>query len=284
MSILATIATGKKAASELKCLLLTLEIFEAGASLYVFTDSETAPLLPTSSRIRIHVKEALNHYAGKSRADMEAMPGRIYKSLFTDYTMEKANVLKWGMDMAGDEEIAKRGIWFLDADICLFAPLPTYMSPKTLALSPHYIRSADERKYGHFNAGMIWIRTISHIEIWKWAALQTRFYEQAALEDVWIKCSEQERSEMPPQVNLGWWRHGQSVESPPEIEKRLGFQRQSGCMGLKYEGYILQSVHTHWNEPSAFNTWIRSALQKIQKTHEPAKRFLQAISILEKNI
>jgi hypothetical protein len=273
MTVIATIATGKKAAAELKCLLLTLELFEPGATLYVYTDNETSHLIPTSS-IRILKREAMNAYSGKSRPEMEALSGIRYKNLFTDFTMEKAKVLKWAL------EDSKEGVWFLDADVALFAPLPVFESPKTLVLSPHYIRTADERKYGHFNAGMIWIAAQRHLDIWERAALQTRFYEQAALEDVWTMCSEAERVEMPPQVNLGWWRHGQSVESPPEIEKKLGFQRQPGCMGLKYEGYILQSVHTHWYEASPFNAWIRGALQKIQKTHEPARRFLHAIQAL----
>lgn len=281
MSIIATIATGKRAAAELKCLLLTLELFERDVDLYVYTDALTKPILPTSSLIRIHIQEALNHYSGKSRAEMEALPGRIYGSLFTDFTMEKANVLKWALVLE-ERNGKKGGIWFLDADVCLFGPLPVFMAPKTLALSPHYIRTADERKYGHFNAGMIWLSSQAHLDSWKRAALHSRFYEQAALEDVWMQCPEAERVEMSTQVNLGWWRHGQSAESPPEIEKKLGFQRQPGCMGLKYDGYILQSVHTHWNEPSLFNAWIKGALLKIQKTHEPARRFLQALGPLEK--
>lgn len=277
MTVIATIATGKKAAAELKCLILTLELFEPGSTLYVYTDAETSPLIPTSSSTRILKREAMNAYAGKTRSDMEALGGIRYKNLFTDFTMEKAKVLKWALNECKEPQ---NGVWFLDADIALFAPLPVFVAPKTLALSPHYIRAADERKYGHFNAGMIWIAAQKHLDIWEHAALHTRFYEQAALEDVWTLCPEAERVEMPPQVNLGWWRHGQSVESPPEIEKKLGFQRQAGCMGLKYDGYILQSVHTHWYETSPFNTWIRAALQKIQKTHEPARRFLHAIQAL----
>lgn len=282
MSILATIATGKRAAAELKCLVQTLEMFESGASLYIFTDSETMTFIPTSSVIYIQKREAMNKYKGKTRSDMEALSGNLYNSLFTDYTMEKAALLEWVFQSTNDAY--KKGVWFLDADIVLFAPLPIYTEPKTLGLSPHYIRPGDEKKFGHFNAGMIWIRNPSHIINWRKAARLSRFYEQAALEDVWNLCPEEQRLEMPPQMNVGWWRHGQSVESPPEIEKKLGFQRQSGCMGLKYDEFILQSVHTHWYEKSLFNAWIRNALQKIQKTHEPAKQFLHALVILEKSI
>lgn len=282
MSIVATIATGARAAAELKCLVLTLEMFEPGASLYVFTDSATNSLIPTSYSIRIHKHEAMNTYLGKTRQEMEALPGKLYLSMWTDFMVEKIKVMEWALENSKDA--IKKGVWFLDADISLFARLPVFEAPKTLILSPHYIRLADERKFGHFNGGMIWTTSQKHLDVWRQATLQSRFYEQAALEDVWIACPEEERAELPPQVNLGWWRHGQSTESPPEIEKKLGFQRQSGCMGLKYDGYILQSVHTHWNERSLFNNWIRSALKKIQNTHEPARRFLHAIAVFDKRI
>jgi hypothetical protein len=282
MSLITTIATGKKSAAELKCLIQTLEMFESGASLYIFTDSETAPIIPASTLIRIQKLPCLDEFSGKTRAEMEALPGKNYKSMWSEFMIQKAFVLKWALEDA--EQASKKGVWFLDSDIALFAPLPVYAAPKTLALSPHYIRPADERKFGHFNGGMLWIRDVKHLDDWKWATLSSRFYEQSALEDVWNVCPSDQRIEMPPQVNLGWWRHGQSVEAPPEIEKKLGFQRQPGCMGLKYEGFILQSVHTHWYEQSLFNAWIRNALQKIQKTHDPAKRFLQALTVLEKSI
>lgn len=282
MTIIATIATGPRAAAELKCLVFTLEMFEPGASLYVYTDSATNNLIPISSSICIHKRAALDAYTEKCRQEMEALPGKLYKSMWADFMTEKIKVMEWALTDA--EHANKKGVWFLDADISLFAPMPVFCAPKTLVLSPHYIRPGDERKFGHFNGGMVWTTSITHLENWRQATFQSRFYEQAALENVWNMCPEVERAKLATQMNLGWWRHGQSVETPPEIEKKLGFQRQAGCMGLKYDSYILQSVHTHWNEPSLFNVWIRNALQRIQKTHEPARRFLQALSVFDKHI
>lgn len=276
MTLIATIATGKRSAKEVTLLVRTLELFQKDAELFILTDSETQPLLPTSSLIHIRLRSSLDAYSGKSRSDMEALSGRKYSSLFTDFTMEKATVLDW-IFAEQPEKAQQSGVWFLDADIALFAPLPVYQAPLTLSLSPHYIRAADERRFGHFNAGMIWLRDTKHLDIWRKATHSSRFFEQASLESVWSSCPEEERQEMPTQMNLGWWRHGQSAEAPSTIEKKLGFQRSSGCMGLKYDGGILQSIHTHWSESSAFNTWIKGALLKVQKSHEPAKKFLQVL-------
>ncbi len=275
MTLIATIATGKQSAKEVALLVKTVELFEPSASIFIFTDSETQPLLPTSSILKVQSFSTLNEYSGKTRSDMEALSGKMYPTLWHDFMIEKATAMKWIFQ--NEPEKAREGVWFLDADIALFAPLPRFEEKKTLALSPHFIRPTDERRYGHFNGGMVWLRKPDLLDIWRRATYSSRFFEQAALESVWDTCSEGERIEMPTQVNLGWWRHGQSVESPPEIEKKLGFQRVSGCMGLKYDDGVLQSVHTHWNEKSAFNAWIRTALQKIQKSHEPARKFLQAL-------
>ncbi len=276
MHLIATIATGKQAAKEVILLLRTLEMFEPSANVFLFTDSDTAPLLPKTSILRLKILETLNEYSGKTRSDMEALPGKQFPTMFHQYTIEKAAAMKW-IFQNESEKAKEQGVWWLDADISLFAPLPSFTASCQLALSPHFIRAADERRYGHFNSGIIWVRNPDLLDVWRRATYSSRFFEQAALEHVWATCNEQERMEMPIQVNLGWWRHGQSVESPPEIEKKLGFQRAQGCMGLKYDGAILQSVHTHWSEKSAFNTWIRTNLQKIQKSHEPARKFLQAL-------
>ncbi len=276
MPLIATIATGKQAAKELTLLVRTLEMFEPSANVFLFTDSETTPLLPKTSILKMKILDTLNEYSGKTRSDMEALPGKTYPTMWHDFMIEKATAMKW-IFQNESEKAKQEGVWFLDADITLFAPLPCFEGNKTLVLSPHFIRPADERRYGHFNGGMVWLRNPDHLDVWRRATYSSRFFEQAALEHVWTSCSDQERAEMPTQVNLGWWRHGQSVESPPEIEKKLGFQRATGCMGLKYDGGILQSVHTHWSEKSAFNAWIRAALQKIQKSHEPARKFLQVL-------
>jgi hypothetical protein len=81
--------------------------------------------------------------------------------------------------------------------------------------------------------------------------------------------------EFPMQDNFGWWRHLQSADAPPVIEARLGYNRRFPCVGLTYDGAVLRSVHTHWDEASPFNIWMRGRLEFLARSHPPAKILVQ---------
>lgn len=273
--ILATLVTGEKAANELRVFLKSVELFEPHARVFILTDAITAPHLHKPKSLTVKIQVALKKYANLTRSDMEALPGKTYDSLFKDYTMEKATAIE-GAFSAWPTESATTGIWFLDSDITLFAPLPSVSAPYTLAVSPHYIRAVDESKYGRFNAGMIWFKDTSLLPVWRGATHQSRFFEQAALE-VLAEQTGDRCLELPIQDNFGWWRYLQSSIAPPEIEKNLGFHRFPGCAGLKYNGVPLRSVHTHWHESTAFNNWILNSLKRVAPTHPPARELMNSI-------
>jgi hypothetical protein len=192
--------------------------------------------------------------------------------------MEKATIMDWVFTMR--PEAKETGVWFLDADICLLAPLPKLPTGSRIGLSPHYIRAVDEGRYGHYNAGMIWLRDPALLDIWRKAAYGSRFYEQAALEAVGNSVSAEERVEFPIQDNFGWWRYLQSADPPPVIQGRLGYNRALAGCGLTYEGQALRSLHTHWDEASEFNAWMRTKLEFVGKAHAPAKAFLKSLGRL----
>jgi hypothetical protein len=166
------------------------------------------------------------------------------------------------------------GAWFLDADICLFSALPAIPEGKKIALSPHMIRVGDERRFGTYNAGMVWVRDPTLLDKWKGATHSSRFYEQAALEDVAREVAPEELYVLPIQHNFGWWRLDQSADPPPMIQKRLGYKRGLGNVGLSFDGEVLCSIHTHWKDAIPFNQWIRGALEVVARSHPPAKQFL----------
>jgi hypothetical protein len=282
MTFLAAIVTGSKALTEFQLLLHTLEQWVPAAEVFVFTDTPTYKLISSlKSRIRFQTRVTLDEYAGLTRKDMEARDGRRYATLFHDYTMEKAAAMQWVFEERS--AAATQGVWFLDADICLLAPLPTVPTGTSLGLSPHYIRVADEARYGHYNAGMIWVRDSKLLDVWKRMAHGSRFYEQAALEEV-AKVAEAEAEgavyEFPIQDNFGWWRYLQSADAPPVIQERLGYNRRLPCCGLTYEGAVLRSIHTHWDEVSEFNEWMRSRLEFLARSHPPAKQLVQLLQRL----
>jgi len=277
MAHIGLIVTGKEALSDFRIFCKTLEVWHPDATLYIYTDSVT-PIDSVVFKGKKYVKVALDAYKGLTRSDMEARPGVLYDSLFKDYTYEKANVLEWMWTL--NPYLDTTGAWFLDADICHLAPLPPIPETAILALSPHMIRPADERLYGKYNAGFMWFKSKEFLSMWRTFAISSRFFEQAALEDIALLAGSG-LYEFPVQVNFGWWRMVQGTSPPPDVQARFSFNRTDKSIGLRYQDKLVQSVHTHWFQTSGvagyFNQWLRQHLDKF-KTHPPIQRFLRSLA------
>jgi hypothetical protein len=271
MTVITTIVTGEGALKDFRVLLFTLEqYYKDPPTIYVFTDSMTVWKNVTYKGI-LHRKETLDEYQSLNRGQLERIPGRRFKTRWTDFMCEKINVLRW----AFNENPGPEGIWFLDADITLFGPLPSLPEDCDLGLSPHFICSDDEAKYGHYNGGFLWMKNQKFLDVWEEATKTSRFYEQAALEAV--ATTAEHLHEFPIQVNFGWWRLSQSTEDASVIQSQFGFNRNGGGVGLTFRGLALGSVHTHWGEKtdfhtSRFNKLILKFLETLGK-HKPAAEF-----------
>lgn len=277
---IAMIVTGPTALADYKVFVQTLEVWHPDAHLYIYTDSAT-PIDTIKFKGTIHSKKQLDSYAGKTRQQMEQLPGIRYTNLFTDYTYEKASVLEWAIHESG----SPAGVWFLDADISLLAPLPAIPPTATLALSPHYIRPRDEALYGHYNAGFIWMRDGRFLAPWREAGKTSRFFEQVPLETIAAQATQADDGlyEFPIQVNFGWWRMFQGTASSAEIQSKFSFFRQDTSIGIRYDGVPLQSIHTHWYQrdrsiTTTFNTWFNDLLTKF-KSHPPIAAFKRHIAV-----
>ncbi len=271
---IATLATAG-AWKDLETLLWTIRQWHGDAEVFVAADTDIAVKLVGYPSV--HVRTLLDDYKGLTRKDMEAMSGRIFPTRWHDFMMEKAGVIAWALERRCKEEGKggeEEGVWFLDADVCLLAPLVQPKAGLDLCLSPHMIRPVDEARYGRFNGGFLWIRDPGLLSVWKRATFGSRFYEQAALENVWDSVADSKRAELPIQDNFGWWRFLQSTDAPPIIQSRLGFNRIAPGVGLQYDGATLRSIHTHWEEASEFNQWIRGKLEFLARSHAPAKALL----------
>jgi hypothetical protein len=271
------LVSGKEALADYNLFVSTLELWHPNAVLYVFADSET-PVTRAPKAGALHIQPAaLDAYMGKRRAEMEATGGRVYNSLFKDYTYEKARVLEWMFATGG----CSHGAWFMDADILHCAPLPVIPTGASVALSPHAIRAADEARYGRYNAGFLWLKNPTLLEVWKAAGHTSRFFEQAALEQVAL-AAKSTAHEFPPSVNFGWWRMYQSPISPPDQQKKFSVFRAEPGIGLRYDGSPLQSIHTHWyqrdgSSTHAFNKWFVQAAA-ILKAHKPMQQFMRILN------
>ena len=274
------IVTGEDTLKELAFFLHTLEIWHPDARIFIYTDSSTEPRIQKISFSgQIQCKVALDAYSGKNRRVMELLPGKLYNSLWKDYMYEKANVIDWMFSSQCEEN----GVWFMDADITFLAVLPSIPPHAELALSPHYIKERDTSRFGFYNAGFIWMKNPSYLSAWRKAGETSRFFEQSALETIAdIAKEKQTLHEFPMQVNFGWWRMFQSSWSPQTIQSKFAIFRNSNSIGVQFDGYSLQSIHTHWDNKGEhalqeFNLWVRTFLLKFQK-HRPIYKFLSIIS------
>jgi hypothetical protein len=274
--MIVTLATGG-ALKDLQVLLTTIETWYGTScpSVYLYTDDETASKLPFYKG-KLYVKKALNDYTGLNRKQMERIQGKTYKTKWTDFMCEKINALRWAFQ---ETDPGPEGVWFLDADICLFGKLPTVPVGCDLALAPHYIRPGDEAKYGRYNGGFLWMQDPRFLDIWSEATHTSRFFEQAALEA--LALAAKSLYEFPIQNNFGWWRLYQSVAPAEAMVKQFGFNRRSEGIGLTYAGDPLLSVHTHFYEKDdpftkEFNSFLLGLLEKLGK-HKPAQDFLRLV-------
>lgn len=284
--LIAVLITGPAAAKEFQTLLYTLDLWHSGADVFINTDDATATLLEKlrgTTRAQLHIWNGMNAYTGLTRSDMEAMAGETYATRFHDYTMEKCVSIERAF-AAKPVEARQEGVWFLDVDITLLAPLPTELvvgkPDAVLGVSPHLIRPVDEARFGRYNAGFLWFRDTTPIDVWRHATYSSHFFEQASIEAMVHSVGPAGVVEFPAQDNFGWWRYLQSVDAPTIHEARLGFFRSPTSCGLTYGGVTLRSIHTHWAEGGGslscgtFNTWIRGALERVAKSHGPAKALL----------
>lgn len=275
MTLIATLVTGSQALQEFQLLLHTLEQWEPTAQVFVLTDTPTCDLIAAvKTRIRLETRVGLDDYVGLTYKDMEAMDGRKYATRFHDFAIEKATALEWVFE-ARDAAV-KEGVWFLETSICLLAPLPACSG--AMALSPHSIRAVDEAKFGRYNAGMLWVRDKSLLNVWRKAMYSSRFFEQAALEAMASVAAD--LMELPIQNNYGVWNYLQSADPPPIMAACLGYNRTLVGCGLTYDGQVLRSLQTHWNDANDFNEWMRGRLEFVARGHPPAKTLVQHIGRL----
>jgi len=215
-------------------------------TLYIYTTS-AFPKIAYKGRVVLNT--CLDIYSDLTRKKMESMPSQQgLKNYFHDFTLEKCNLMSWAIAEHGD------GVLFCDADICWMGPLPSIPQNTDLALSPHYIRHEDEKKFGTFNAGFLYIKTQAIVERWLLESLLSDFYEQLSLN---VLAKTYAYYTFGPHINYGWWRMFQAPVSPD--------QRKAEWIGLTVKGKSLVCIHTHWKtkDPMTheFNTWILNRIK-----------------------
>jgi hypothetical protein len=171
-----------------------------------------------------------------------------------------------------------KSVFFSDCDICFMGPLPEVPQEYKLALSPHEIRPKDELKFGHFNAGFLWTCEPHMPELWRQASKRSRYYDQAALEEV---CTKLPTYIFDKSINYGWWRMYQAVTPHDKLQAEWTIFRTATTSGIKVKGQHLLSIHTHMLEKRdlitiLFNRFVISKLITLAAgKHKNAQLFLK---------
>ena len=268
-SAIATLATGS-AISDLKLFLFTLELWNAEPpTVYLLCDSVIASQ-NLEYKGTIHMRSSLDSYSGLTRAQMEHAPGKT-QNQWTDFMLEKTTLLKWALSEQPDA-------LFCDSDICFMAPLFEIPDGSTLAVSQHMIRPQDEARFGMYNGGMIWVSEKTQIDLWITATKTSRFFEQAAIEDVAAATPAISLYKIPRQENYGWWRLWQGAKPASELFSEWSMRWRSNNSGIMIGNQPLGSIHTHFGEvrdaaTTEYNKWVLNWLSKLTM-HPPAQRLL----------
>jgi hypothetical protein len=269
---------------DLELFLKTLTLWNANPPpLYVFCTKLVADAIKAFQYPgKIHIKQALQQYEGLSRAAMEQAPSKKgYPNLFYDFTLEKCALLEWSLKSvsAGKKQ---HGVLFCDADLVWMGPLPRLPAGKHLALSHHCIKRVDEMKYGIYNAGCLWTNDAKMPSKWLEASKSSRFFEQAALEELALQYNEDHLFKFGQEVNYGWWRMFQSDDTPQEKQAEWTIKRDKhqGHSGLLVRGEPLVCIHTHFKTEeyvtNLFNSFVKTKLQ-ILKSQEKVRHLLKWI-------
>ena len=261
----------KNAFYDLNVFLFTLQLWnDELPNVYIYCDSFIENYLLTKNvyKGKLFIKNALDSYTSYDRLKMENLQGKEFPTLFGDFVCEKMNLLNWMFE-------TEKSVLFCDADICFLGSLPQVDETKKLILSRHMIRENDEKRFGIYNAGFLYMSDSSIPNKWKNYTYTSKFFEQLSMEDLANEFIDS-LDEFPVQNNYGWWRLFQGKESVTTLQSRWKIKRSENSCGISVEDKPLLSVHTHWktNDTTTemFNRFIMNYLEKVQAFVPKTKR------------
>ncbi len=278
--IVATLAT-KYAFNDLQLFLESLQTFESQnpPDLYIAVDNFVYDKFINDKEFQHNYKGALylirclEPYSVLDRAAMERTPGKTFRTLWEDFMAEKIVLLQKIFLKRTDARI-----YLCDSDIFFLGPLPEVPPNVKTALSPHFIKKIDTDKYGYYNGGFVYTCDSLMPAHWMYACKNSRYYEQAALEDVATYTRTKypgEFYEFPMQVNYGWWRLFQGSLSSDVLLQQWSFDEDSTLTsGIQVEGRPLLCVHTHFYEKKdqvtiVFNNIVKNYLERSKHRKNP---------------
>ena len=287
---IATLAN-RHAIDDLRIFFASLQLWNVNLPpVYMYCCSEVLSYLDKEIPYKgpLFCKVVLDAYSKLDRSNMEQLPSENgLTNLFHDFTQEKCDLMDWALKSLPEHE-SEKGVLFCDADLCWLGPLPSIPNGKTLGLSPHGIHPNDEALYGTYNAGLVWMNDRAYPSLWKQACKHSRFFEQAALENLDDLTDEQQIYRFGQEHNYGWWRLFQSPNGIAYQKSKWSILQSKDHSGLLVDKKPVSCIHTHWKTRDSmtmtFNHWMFEKLGAIRSSNPKVELLLNTISITRNRI
>lgn len=218
------------AAFELVGLLLSLSIYHPGSPMVIISDSRTKYMIEEITpqpNLNIKWLIMLNKYSNHNRTSMEQ------QGIFGEFLNFKAIAIQQALMDYSDTLL-------LDTDIIVTGVISSIDKSKDLGVSPHYMKKEATDKYGYYNSGMLWTKHPEVSKDWIEFNKTSRFFEQAAVEDLAKKYSHFCFGE---NYNIQGWRIYHHPEGKDAFMKNFGYNDK--IQQVFYKNAQVKCIHTH---------------------------------------
>ena len=226
---------------DLQLMLYSLYQFHPKMTVFVVCDDNVSKRVrqwapQNVSSMKIYLVQTLDQYSGLNRKQLESS-GR-----WLEFMLRKCD----GIDAAFANEYTN--VLFVDSDMVFLNTIDfenfgegrlTY----DIGRSPHHNKLTNQKQFGKYNGGMVWVNHQGFTDWWKYASYtRSRYFEQAALEETDLHFSS---FDIPIQYNYGWWR---LYECDPNLiqSRESKFRVIDGV--IHYDNKPLRTIHTHFGE------------------------------------
>ena len=232
----------------------SLSIHHPGAKFYCMLDTKTKDELDNLTlkpNLDIKVVVGLDKYTGLNRQKMEQM------NIIKEFWNNKADIMSYALDN-------EKNTIFLDSDVFIVNPINCIDHSKELGLSPHYIRKSNTDEVGYYNGGCVWTKNKDVPLCWKKHTVNSRYVDQASLEDVAIDYKDL-MFEFGEELNYMPWRV-LLANNQEEVVKKININNNQLNIGNK----PLVFLHTHFHDQRfvQVNNIFINALRKLKRYRE----------------